>query len=113
MRITFGKTRLACTFLVNSCDFITENWQFEDIQYVSRLVKYKEKSSDISCLLDEGVVKICKKGMAFLEFLVKIDFAYKRNTPNFCYVTSHSAYDATSTESNGVKIDGFLYPNFM
>ena len=27
--------------------------------------------------------------------------------------TSHSAYDATSTESNGVKIDGFLYPNFM
>ena len=27
--------------------------------------------------------------------------------------TSHSAYVATSTESNGVKIDGFLYPNFM
>ena len=27
--------------------------------------------------------------------------------------TSHSAYDAMLTESNGVKIDGFLYPNFM
>jgi hypothetical protein len=26
---------------------------------------------------------------------------------------SHSAYDATSTECNRVKIDGFLYPNFM
>ena len=25
---------------------------------------------------------------------------------------SHSAYDATSTESNGAKIDGFLYRNF-
>ena len=28
-------------------------------------------------------------------------------------VTSHSAYDATLTESDGVKIDGFLYSNFM
>ena len=27
--------------------------------------------------------------------------------------TSHSAYVATSTESHGLKIDGFLYPNFM
>ena len=27
--------------------------------------------------------------------------------------TSHSAYVATSTESDGVKIDGFLYTNFM
>ena len=27
--------------------------------------------------------------------------------------TSHSAYDAMSTESNRVKIDGFLHPNFM
>ena len=26
---------------------------------------------------------------------------------------SHSAYDPTSTESNGVKTDGFLHPNFM
>ena len=30
-----------------------------------------------------------------------------------CEYTSHSAYVATSTESNGVKIDGFLYPNYM
>ena len=30
-----------------------------------------------------------------------------------CTLTSHSAYDATSTKSNGVKIDGFLYPNLM
>ena len=27
--------------------------------------------------------------------------------------TSHSAYVATSTELHGVKIDGFLYSNFM
>ena len=27
--------------------------------------------------------------------------------------TSHSAYVATETESNGAKIDGFFYPNFM
>ena len=27
--------------------------------------------------------------------------------------TSHSAYDATLTESDGDKSDGFLYPNFM
>ena len=30
-----------------------------------------------------------------------------------CTLTSHSAYDVTSIESNGVKIDGFLNPNFM
>ena len=30
---------------------------------------------------------------------------------SFC--TSHSAYVATSTESNGVKIDGLLPPNFL
>ena len=28
-------------------------------------------------------------------------------------LTSHSAYVATSTESYGVKINGFFYPNFM
>ena len=33
--------------------------------------------------------------------------------PSFGKISSHSAYDATSTESNGVKINGFLYPNFM
>jgi hypothetical protein len=27
--------------------------------------------------------------------------------------TSQSAYVATLTESDGVKIDGFLYPNFI
>ena len=27
--------------------------------------------------------------------------------------TSHSAYVATSTETSGVKIDGFLHPNLM
>ena len=30
-----------------------------------------------------------------------------------CGLTSHSAYDATLTESNRVKIDGLSYPNFM
>ena len=29
------------------------------------------------------------------------------------YITSHSAYDATLTQSNRVKIDGVLCPNFM
>ena len=28
-------------------------------------------------------------------------------------VTSHSAYDATSTKLYGVKIDGFFYLSFM
>ena len=27
--------------------------------------------------------------------------------------TGHSAYVAMSTESHGVKTDGFLYPNLM
>ena len=31
----------------------------------------------------------------------------------YCICTSHSAYVATSTELHRVKIDGFLYPNFM
>ena len=30
-----------------------------------------------------------------------------------CLCTSHSAYIATSTESNGAKIDGLLNPNFF
>ena len=30
-----------------------------------------------------------------------------------CYNTSHSAYVATVTESDGVKIDGLLPPNFL
>ena len=29
------------------------------------------------------------------------------------YATSHSAYVATSTQPQGVKINRFLYPNFM
>ena len=29
------------------------------------------------------------------------------------YFTSHSTYIVTSTESDGVNIDGFLYPNSM
>ena len=28
-------------------------------------------------------------------------------------ITSHLAYVATLTKSDGVKMDGFLYPNFM
>ena len=30
-----------------------------------------------------------------------------------CLYTSHSAYVAISTKSDGVKIDEFLYPNFF
>ena len=30
-----------------------------------------------------------------------------------CTSTSHSAYVATATESDGVKIDGLLPPNFL
>ena len=37
------------------------------------------------------------------------DFKMGHNTQ----ITSHSAYVATSTEWQGVKVDGFLYPNFM
>jgi hypothetical protein len=35
------------------------------------------------------------------------------NRVDFAVSTSHSAYVATSTELHGVKIDGFLYPNFI
>ena len=41
------------------------------------------------------------------------DKRYPESYLSTWYRTSHPAYDATSTESNGVKIDGFLYPNFM
>ena len=34
-------------------------------------------------------------------------------TNSVCSKRYHSAYVATSTESDGVKIDGFLHPNFM
>ena len=38
----------------------------------------------------------------------------KRHQVSHTEYTSHSAYDATSTESNRVKIDGFIYyPNLM
>ena len=37
----------------------------------------------------------------------------EKGTMILMHTTSHSAYDATSTESNGVKIDGFVYSNFM
>ena len=30
-----------------------------------------------------------------------------------CMYTSHSAYAATETESNGAKIDGLLPPNLL
>ena len=45
------------------------------------------------------------------------DKKIKRGEKKNCLVSetalSHSAYVATSTELHGVKIDGFLYPNFM
>ena len=34
-------------------------------------------------------------------------------SPKYPVHTCHSAYNATSTKSDGVKIDGFLYQNFM
>ena len=36
-----------------------------------------------------------------------VTFEYEQN------ITSHSAYAATETESNGAKIDGLLPPNFL
>ena len=39
------------------------------------------------------------------------DKRYPESYLSTWYRTSQPAYDATSTESNGVKIDGFLYPN--
>ena len=56
--------------------------------------------------------KLAKKGPQNLptKFAHEICLLSKKNCPKF---TSHSAYVATSTESHGVKIDGFLYPNFM
>ena len=45
----------------------------------------------------------------FLIFLLLKDISLVEHF----YYTSHSAYVAMSTESHGVKINGFLYPNFM
>ena len=39
--------------------------------------------------------------------------AFKSELTNNSDFTSHSAYVATSTESDGAKINGFLDPNFM
>ena len=46
--------------------------------------------------------------MSFGEYLLQFDSFIQKSIVNSC-----SAYVATSTESNGVKIDGFLYPNSM
>ena len=46
--------------------------------------------------------------------LCTFHFEWSRSSERFkSQITSHSAYIATSTESDGVKIDGFLFPNFM
>ena len=50
------------------------------------------------------------KGSRWNLFL-KIDHVFLLDITS--QLTSHSAYVATSTELHGVKIDGFLYPNFM
>jgi hypothetical protein len=44
------------------------------------------------------------------------DFFYEtlqKKDSERCMFTSHSAYVATSTESDGAKIDGLLTPNFL
>ena len=38
---------------------------------------------------------------------------YKKKVEWASVYTSHSAYVATATESDGVKIDGLLPPNFL
>ena len=64
--------------------------------------------------------KICKKsiiwGVKYNEYNEPHESLTNKNIIDvsiYSLTTSHSAYDATSIESNGVKIDGFLYPNFM
>ena len=49
-------------------------------------------------------------GNAYVPSQVGIFLAQIVEVVSAC--TSHSAYDATSTESNRVKIDGLLNPNF-
>ena len=43
-------------------------------------------------------------------FLFIMEFVAKKF---YCVCTTHSAYVAMSTKSDGVKIDEFLHPNFM
>ena len=51
-------------------------------------------------------------GASYTALLSLIAFLVYR--PGGTYMgTSHSANVATSTESHGVKIDGFLNPNFI
>ena len=45
---------------------------------------------------------------------VLVDFALREKlVKQNCKYTSHSAYAATETESNGAKSDGLLPPNFL
>ena len=48
-------------------------------------------------------------GQSQCDLPCELDCPQGKNT----YYTSHSAYVATATESDGVKIDGLLPPNFL
>ena len=50
---------------------------------------------------------------AFSSIMAKLEIAKCECDIFFAIWTGHSAYVAMSTESERVKIDWFLYPNFM
>ena len=81
------------------------------------LRSYKEKTLVIVLPGDLTVFDI---GTYYIYLFFELDkylqtFIRKTRASNLLglWGTSHSAYVATSTESDGAKIDGFLYPNFM
>ena len=66
----------------------------------------------IPCLFgrEEILVILC---LHFSKLFAKNWFGPYKNKKLCSSLTSHSAYVATATESDGVKIDGLLPPNFL
>ena len=60
----------------------------------------------IAIVMEKKLLKFEAEGREFVNFLRSLEQFIQT-------VTSHSAYAATETKSNGVKIDGLLPPNFL
>ena len=56
---------------------------------------------------------VSKKDIFVVSYEIKTKQLGKPDKKLQNKTTSHSAYDETSTESNGVKIYGFFYPNLL
>ena len=93
--------------------------------FFDNLKTYTENNkSGVQCPFFNHLAQIQVR-LQFLSVIFSVQvskFIYSEKATKFCeiftflfssVVTSHSAYVATATESNGVKIDGLLTPNFL